>query len=194
MAELVEDERGHGEDEDDEDEDGLVEHLQHRLDRPEEAEQPDVHHDGRGQHQRDHGRPVQPGEHPGDLRGTALVEDHPVALEGEQQVGARGVDLLALLPVGDRHAERFEFLLDQEADVLAADLPPEPRADAVGDDLGVALSVDRRRDEIQQPRQLHDLPVPPAAMYLGSVNPDPGTRRAAAVPHSVAGPAAPAVP
>ncbi len=167
MAELVEDERGHGEDEDDEDQHRLVQHLQHRLDRPEEAEKPDVQDDRREQHGGDHGRPVQPPQGPGDPCRTALVEDHPVALEGEQQVGARGVDLVVLLALGHRHAERLELVLQQVADVLAADLAAVAGTDPVGDRVGVAQAVDGRRHQVQQPCQLDDLPVPPTGDVLG---------------------------
>ncbi len=168
VSELVEDHRGDGQREDGQQQDRLVEDLQHRGHRPVEAEQPDVHGDHGAQHQDDHQRPVQPGERATDAVDLSLVEHHLVALEGEQQVGARGLDgLVADLVVGDGDAERGELLLDQVGDVLLTDLASEEAADAVGDRLGVAPAVDGARDQVEQPGELHHLAVPPPGDVLG---------------------------
>ncbi|MCF0091087.1 hypothetical protein B0E37_06206 [Streptomyces sp. MH192] len=171
VSELVEDERGHGEDEDDQQQHRLVEDLQDGGDRAEEREQPHVEGGHAGQHGDHHRRTVQPGERAGDARDPALVEDDPVPLEREQQVRTGCDDLVLLLSLGNRHPERVQLLLDQIADVVRAELPPEPGADPVGDGLRVADAVDRGGHEVQQPGELHDLPVPPTGDVLGCGEP-----------------------
>lgn len=111
MAELVEEERGDGEQEHREHPQGLLQHLQQGSHGPVDREEPDVDGSGARQGESHDPRPVQPAERRGDTGHPCLVEDHPVPAQGQQEI--RPGRLLALLgrpAQRDGHSEGVSLL------------------------------------------------------------------------------------
>lgn len=132
-----------------------------------EGEQPQVQGREGGEDQGHHGRPVKPRQRPRDTRDLPLGENDPVALEDQQEIGARsGNALLVLLAGRDGQAEGLELVLHQILDIVRADLASEAATDPVGDGHRVAHTVDGLGDEVEQPGQLDHLPVRPADQIL----------------------------
>ena len=101
----------------------------------------------------------------------ALGDDRRAELQREQRVrplerGARPVG-------GGKHAERAQLLLDEEPDVVGADLAADVVRDGLGDRAVVALPVGGLGDAVEQLGELERLPVGAAGEVRRLLKPEP---------------------
>jgi hypothetical protein len=132
-----------------------------------EDEEPDIERRDRQQHRHEHERRVQPSQEPRGAVGRLLRQHRPPVPEREQRHALLQPRRAA---VGVReHAQRPQLLVDQELDVVAGDAAAVLLAHEVGDRVDVAPSVARLGHEVEQLRELDDLPVRAACEVRGDL-------------------------